>query len=111
MVNINRVHYHFVSIEFQLDTDNRIPIITVHQAKGLEFDTVFIAGATEGEFPSYFALRDNKLEEEKRVFYVALTRAKKRLFISSFAQNRYGYSKSQCRFIEYLGSENLHVLS
>ena len=99
------------NIDFLSETDNRIPIITVHQAKGLEFDTVFIAGATEGEFPSYFALRDDKLDEEMRVFYVAMTRAKQRLFISSFAQNRNGYSKNQCRFIEYLGSENLRVLS
>jgi len=61
----------------------RIPIITVHQAKGLEYETVFIAGVQDGIFPSYFAVKGNNLDEEKRTFYVALTRAKKRLFISS----------------------------
>lgn len=66
--------------------DNQVPIITVHQSKGLEFDTVFIAGATEDEFPSFFSIRDNKLEEEKRLFYVAMTRAKKNLFISTYSQ-------------------------
>jgi DNA helicase-2/ATP-dependent DNA helicase PcrA len=48
--------------------NNQVPIITVHQSKGLEFDSVFIAGATEDEFPSFFSIRDNKLEEEKRYF-------------------------------------------
>lgn len=86
--------------------DSRIPIITVHQAKGLEFDTVFIAGVSEGEFPSYFAVKDNdrmKIEEERRLFYVAITRAKKRLFISSYEENDRGYSTKPSRFLSGLG--------
>lgn len=61
----------------------RIPIITVHQAKGLEYETVFIAGVQENKFPSYMAIKSNNLEEEKRTFYVAITRAKKRLYLTS----------------------------
>ena len=86
--------------------DTRIPIITVHQAKGLEFDTVFLAGASEGEFPSYFAVKDNnplKIEEERRLFYVAITRAKQRLFISSYGENDRGYSTKPSRFLRCLG--------
>ncbi|CAN1211056.1 3'-5' exonuclease [Tumidithrix helvetica PCC 7403] len=79
--------------------DNQVPIITVHQSKGLEFDSVFIAGATEDEFPTYFSVRDNKLEEEKRLFYVAMTRAKQRLFISASSKGFRGYLKSRSEFI------------
>lgn len=60
----------------------RIPIITVHQAKGLEFENVFISGVQKNTFPSYRSLKTNDLDEEKRTFYVALTRAKQRLYIT-----------------------------
>lgn len=60
----------------------QIPIITVHQAKGSEFNHVFLAGMNEGVFPSYMAVREGKLDEEKRLYYVALTRAKKTLTIT-----------------------------
>ncbi|MDP8240805.1 MAG: 3'-5' exonuclease [Candidatus Hatepunaea meridiana] len=95
------------NVDFLADTDNRVPIITVHQAKGLEFDIVFIAGAVDGEFPNYFAVRDNQLEEEKRVFYVALTRAKKHLHITGFKSNARGQSMRPSRFIQMMGEENL----
>ncbi len=95
------------NIDFLADTDNRVPIITIHQAKGLEFDIVFIASAVDGEFPNYFAVRDNQLEEEKRVFYVALTRAKKQLYITGFKTNVREQTLRPSRFINMLGEENL----
>ena len=95
------------NVDFLADTDNRVPIITVHQSKGLEFDIVFIAGVVEGEFPSYFAIRDDRLEEEKRVFYVALTRAKKQVYITGFKSNARGQKLRPSRFIQMLGEENL----
>jgi DNA helicase-2/ATP-dependent DNA helicase PcrA len=52
--------------------------MTVHAAKGLEYDSVFVAGMNQGLFPS----KKGDLEEERRLFYVALTRAKRRLYIS-----------------------------
>lgn len=62
----------------------KIPIITIHQAKGLEFDYEFLAGMNDDIFPSYFSTRNGSItEEEKRLFYVAITRAKKALFLSS----------------------------
>lgn len=63
--------------------EDKIPIITVHQAKGLEYDYIFLASVNERVFPTYRSVRDNKLLEEMRLFYVAMTRAKKKLYISS----------------------------
>ena len=80
--------------------NNQVPIVTVHQSKGLEFDSVFIAGAVQNEFPSYFSVRDNNLEEEKRLFYVAMTRAKQRLFISAYSQDLRKYHKKTSSFVE-----------
>ena len=59
----------------------KIPVVTVHQSKGCEFDTVVVAGMSDGIFPSFIAQGGN-LEEEKKVFYVALTRAKKKLVLT-----------------------------
>ncbi len=61
---------------------NKISLLTIHKAKGLEFEAVFIIGLNEGIIPSYFA-KFNDLEEERRLCYVAITRAKKYLFIST----------------------------
>jgi len=62
-----------------------IHLSTVHLAKGLEFDTVFIAGAAEGLLPHIRSIdNDASLEEERRLMYVAMTRAKKNLFISFY---------------------------
>ena len=86
---------------------NQVLIITVHQSKGLEFDTVFIAGASKEEFPGYFSIRDGKIEEEKRLFYVAMTRAQRRLFISAFLKDSGGYSKCPSQFIDSIPKEYL----
>ena len=61
----------------------------------------------EEEFPSYFSLRDNKLEEEKRLFYVALTRAKKQLFISWFLKDNKNFDKTKSQFLDLLPPEHL----
>ncbi|MBQ8697929.1 MAG: ATP-binding domain-containing protein, partial [Schwartzia sp.] len=70
--------------EFEMSLKERpkTPVITVHQAKGLEFEYVFLAGLEDGAFPSFQAIRSGQAEEEKRLFYVAITRAKKELFLS-----------------------------
>lgn len=54
------------NVDHLSENDNQVLIITVHQAKGLEFDTVFIAGAVDGEIPHYYSVRDGRLEEERR---------------------------------------------
>ncbi|MFO7656285.1 MAG: 3'-5' exonuclease [Bacteroidales bacterium] len=68
---------------------NKVTIMTMHSAKGLEFNNVYIAGAEERLFPSAMSIEDPaSLEEERRLFYVAVTRARKRVFIT-FARSRY----------------------
>ncbi len=88
----------------------RIPIITVHQAKGLEFDTVFLAGIQNNTFPSYMSIREGNLAEEKRVFYVAITRAKKRLVITYNSQGKYGHRNEISQFINYIPKEFFKII-
>ncbi|MCI6618936.1 MAG: ATP-binding domain-containing protein, partial [Prevotella sp.] len=62
---------------------DRIFVTTVHKAKGLEFDNVIIFDAVEGRYPNYYNQQNPRLAaEDARKFYVAMTRAKKRLFVS-----------------------------
>ncbi len=69
--------------ERQIDTDQEsIKLTTIHQAKGLEYDVVFLIGAAEGQFPGYRTIESGDFEEERRLFYVAVTRAKNELYIS-----------------------------
>lgn len=65
-----------------LKMKEQVAVITVHQAKGLEFDNVFIYNATDDSFPSGLSTDQKRLNEEKRLFYVAITRPKKTLFIT-----------------------------
>jgi DNA helicase-2/ATP-dependent DNA helicase PcrA len=73
---------HYSEIEQSELFKDRIPIITVHQAKGLEFDHVYIAGCNDRVFPLGRSIKENQLSEEKRLFYVGITRARKQLFLS-----------------------------
>ena len=77
------------------DSKNRVVLMTVHSAKGLEFDTVFIVGVEENLFPSLMsATSQEKLEEERRLFYVAVTRARKKAFVS-FARQRFKWGNTE----------------
>ena len=67
----------------QVDPDaEAIKLTTVHQAKGLEFDVVFLIGAADGQLPTRRSIESGDIEEERRLFYVAVTRAKNELYIS-----------------------------
>ncbi|MGL5435221.1 MAG: ATP-dependent helicase [Lachnospiraceae bacterium] len=80
-----------------------VSLMTMHSAKGLEFPIVYILDANEGVTPHNKAVLDADIEEERRMFYVAMTRAKDRLHVS-YAKERYGKSQDRSRFIdEYLG--------
>ncbi len=78
------------------DTDNAVTLMTVHSAKGLEFPNVFLAGLEEGIFPHSRSLLDRlELEEERRLMYVAMTRAMDRLYlIHARSRTLYGESRS-----------------
>ena len=92
-----------------------VQLMTVHSAKGLEFDAVFIGGLEEGLFPHENALADaDGLEEERRLMYVAITRARKRLYLS-FSQTRLLHGQTRyhvrTRFLDELPEEALRWLT
>ena len=70
------------------DTTERVTLMTVHAAKGLEFPVVFIVGLEENLFPSQFAVKPSEIEEERRLLYVAITRAMEQCHLS-FARQRF----------------------
>gem|GEM_PF-2261182 len=72
-----------------------------------KFYTVLIAYVIKGEFPSYLAVQEGKLDEEKRVFCVGMTRAKKQLYITGFKMNGRGWTNQPSRFITMFGRENI----
>lgn len=87
------------NIDFLGLDEGKVPIVTIHQVKGLEFDYVFMPFLNEGSFPSRHKNVD--IEEEKRVFYVGVTRAKKSLYLSYSQFNNYGYSQAKSQFLAY----------
>ncbi|MBS0236430.1 MAG: UvrD-helicase domain-containing protein [Proteobacteria bacterium] len=100
-----------------MNNTNRVSIMTMHAAKGLEFRTVFLVGWEEGIFPSQRALQENgdaALEEERRLAYVGITRAKERLYITHALHRRhfsgyYQYNPPSC-FLNELPAEHCQVI-
>ena len=82
-----------------IEQEDKVLVLTVHQAKGLEFDTVFIAGATDQEFPTWHSRRDGRIDEEHRLFYVALSRARNRVFVSWSEADARGRERTASRFL------------
>ena len=108
-----------VALATDFDNDNandnipRVSLMTIHLAKGLEFSYVYIVGMEEDLFPSAMNLDSRSgLEEERRLFYVALTRAEKRAFLS-YTQSRYRWGKlndaEPSRFIEEIDEQFLDI--
>ncbi len=101
-----------LATDFDKNIENesdKVSLMTIHLAKGLEFPIVFIVGLEEDLFPSALSLSSRSdLEEERRLFYVALTRAKSIIFIS-YAQSRYRWGKliesESSRFLKEIDSE------
>lgn len=95
------------------DDKNKVALMTIHQAKGLEFKQVFVAGMEENLFPSQMSLGSRQeLEEERRLFYVAITRAEKQLTLS-FATSRFRFGTllpcEPSRFIDEIDNEYLEM--
>lgn len=95
--------------------DDRVALMTIHLAKGLEFPYVFVVGMEEDLFPSAMSLNTrSELEEERRLFYVALTRAEHQAYLT-YAQSRYRWGKltdsEPSRFIEEIKEEYLEYIN
>ncbi len=93
------------------DTDNSVTLMTLHSAKGLEFPVVFLVGMEEGIFPGYKSIGEPKeLEEERRLFYVGITRAKQYLHLTC-AKHRTIFGSTSynaiSRFVREIPEENL----
>jgi DNA helicase-2/ATP-dependent DNA helicase PcrA len=95
--------------------DDRVALMTIHLAKGLEFPYVFVVGMEEDLFPSAMSMSTrSELEEERRLFYVALTRAEKQAYLT-YAQSRYRWGKltdsEPSRFIDEIEGQYLEYLT
>ena len=106
------------SLDAELDTDNDhdvVQMMSVHSSKGLEFPVVFVVGMEEGKFPSPFAKTEADIEEERRLLYVAMTRAEERLFLS-YSKTRTDYKSGGMaptevsRFLKELPRNLLHII-
>jgi len=94
-------------------SSDRVLMMTMHSAKGLEFDTVFIVGAEEGIFPGVRAVGEpGEMEEERRLCYVAMTRAKRKLYFTS-ANRRMLFGRTSSskpsRFVREINHESLDI--
>ena len=97
------------------ENPNKVSMMTIHAAKGLEFPYVYVVGMEENLFPSFMSISSRpELEEERRLFYVAVTRAEKQLTLS-YAQTRYQYGQQSyqelSRFVEEIDSRYLEMPS
>ncbi|MCC6413122.1 MAG: UvrD-helicase domain-containing protein [Saprospiraceae bacterium] len=96
------------------DGQDQITLMSVHGAKGLEFKSVFVTGLEETLFPSFMSFEDpNGLDEERRLFYVAITRAKEFLTLT-FAKHRYKYGQIRendpSRFLEEIDEKHFDIV-
>lgn len=97
------------------EDDDKVSLMTIHLAKGLEFPVVFIVGLEENLFPSQMSLNTRQeLEEERRLFYVALTRAEEKAYFT-YATTRFRWGKivdgEPSRFLEEISEKHLEVLN
>ena len=103
----------FTDRDEQVSDEPKVTLMTIHLAKGLEFPVVFVVGLEDSLFPSMMAMNSRSdLEEERRLFYVALTRAEQRAYLTH-ARVRYRWGKlmdcEPSRFLDELDDEHLDV--
>jgi ATP-dependent DNA helicase Rep len=93
------------------DPGNAVRLMTLHSAKGLEFRFVYLVGVEQGKLPHEASVAEGRIEEERRLFYVGITRAKERLCLSYAARSRrYGQivNNEPSRFLAELPPDDLH---
>lgn len=93
--------------------EDKVSIMTLHSSKGLEFECVFLTGWEEGVFPHSLSIREDNVEEERRLAYVGLTRARKRAFIT-YARSRRIHGQYQSnepsRFLDELSKDDIRII-
>ncbi|MCM1291228.1 MAG: ATP-dependent helicase [Prevotella sp.] len=103
----------YTNADYKSDSQ-RVRLMTIHQSKGLEFPTVFVIGLTEGNFPSHRTIRERRKdgeEEERRLMYVAVTRAEDRLYLSDSEgyMNDNGAMKFPSRFLSEIPEQFIEI--
>ncbi|MBD9207495.1 MAG: ATP-dependent DNA helicase PcrA, partial [Clostridiales bacterium] len=105
----------YTDLDSRVDGDNCVTMMTMHAAKGLEFPQVFVVGMEEGLFPGNRAMGDpDEMEEERRLCYVAMTRAKDKLTLTNARQRTLYGRTTPCmpsRFLNEIPEENMEWLS
>ncbi|MDR1333874.1 MAG: UvrD-helicase domain-containing protein [Holosporaceae bacterium] len=105
-------HISLVVDSYKNSIEDVVSLMTLHSAKGLEFDAVFLVGWEEGIFPHNLSIQENNLEEERRLAYVGITRTRKYAYIT-YAKNRKVYNQWQSnmpsRFLAELAEEHLDI--
>ena len=105
----------YTDLDSQSDSDNCVTMMTMHAAKGLEFPQVFVVGMEEGLFPGNRAMGDgDEMEEERRLCYVAMTRAKEKLTLTNARQRTLYGKTTPCmpsRFLSEIPEDNMEWLS
>jgi DNA helicase-2/ATP-dependent DNA helicase PcrA len=92
--------------DFKSRDNNSVKIMTIHFAKGAEFKVVFICGLYEGSLPTSRSINQNNLEEERRIFFVGITRARERLFLTSNIGSNYSGQCVPSYFLKEIGEKN-----
>lgn len=104
---------HFALFSAQDDDSeyNVVKVMTIHTSKGLEFDTVFVPGLVEGQFPSNRLRNEDEYEEERRLLYVAITRAKNMLYLSTYRKRDARFYARPSAFLSDIDTDLLDCIN
>lgn len=99
---------HALGKRTDMQEEDAVVLSTLHSAKGLEFPVVFLVDAVEGNMPHKKAFTEADIQEERRLFYVGMTRAKDRLYLY-YAKERYGHAFTCSRFLDELRGNGINI--